>query len=200
MSKRYDQAYFDRWYRGSKHGRDSKALLTRKVQLAVSLTEYYLERPIRSVIDVGCGEAPWRAALLKLRPGLHYQGVESSEYAVRRYGKTRNIALAHFAQLEHLRLGPPADLLICSDVLHYLDARELRAGLRGFGELCHGLAFLETFTREDEIVGDLKGLYRRPARWYREALAAEGFIACGSHAYLSPSLPNTTCALERIAP
>ena len=78
MTKQYDRAYFDRWYRNSKHERDSKSLLERKIHLAVSIAEYYLERPIRSVLDVGCGEAVWRAPLLKLRPKIEYRGVDSS--------------------------------------------------------------------------------------------------------------------------
>jgi SAM-dependent methyltransferase len=81
--KTYDEAYFDRWYRG-KHASDDKAL-ARKVAVAVAVAELHLGRPIRLVLDIGCGEAPWRKPLLKLRPGLHYQGVDASEYVVRRY-------------------------------------------------------------------------------------------------------------------
>ena len=96
MSKIYDGAYFQRWYH--ERGRAGGAGLLRKVAMAVAIAEFYLERPIRSVLDVGCGEAPWRAPLLKLRPRLHYQGVDSSEYAVARFGRSRNIALANFGQ------------------------------------------------------------------------------------------------------
>ncbi len=135
MTKHYDRAYFDRWYRNSKHERDSKALLDRKVHLAVSLAEYYLERPIRSVLDVGCGEAVWRAPLLKLRPKLEYRGVDSSDYAVSRFGRSRNIAFADFGQLGQLRFGAPVDLLVCSDVIHYVADAELKRGLKGFAEL-----------------------------------------------------------------
>src|SRR4249919_1723306 len=85
MHKQYDQAYFDRWYREG--GIGDRARLARKVALAVATAEYHLERPIRTVLDVGAGEAAWRAPLLKLRPGLRYLGFDSSEYAVRRYGR-----------------------------------------------------------------------------------------------------------------
>ena len=71
MTKHYDQAYFDRWYRDPAL-RDTAigggARLARKVALAVATAEYHLERPIRSVLDIGCGEGAWRAPLLKLRP------------------------------------------------------------------------------------------------------------------------------------
>ncbi|KFN44851.1 class I SAM-dependent DNA methyltransferase [Arenimonas oryziterrae] len=194
MSKIYDDRYFDRWYR--ERGLHSPAALARKVAMAVAIAEYYLQRPIRSVLDVGCGEGGWRAPLLKLRPKLHYQGVDSSEYAVRKYGRRRNLALATFGQLEQLRFGQPADLLVCSDVLHYVPNAELKRGLAGFGELCDGVAFIELYTRDDAIVGDKHGFLPRRAAWYRAQFATAGLRACGSHAYLSPHLAGQASALE----
>jgi SAM-dependent methyltransferase len=194
LDKIYDAAYFQRWYRG--HSLVDRAGLARKVALAVALAEYYLERPIRSVLDVGCGEAPWRAPLLKLRPGLHYQGVDSSEYAVARYGRTRNIALASFGQLGELRFGRPVDLLVCSDVLHYVPTAELKRGLTGFPEHCAGVAFLELYTRGDDIAGDRKGFLPRSATSYRKWFKEAGLISCGSHAYLSENLHANAVALE----
>ena len=95
MTKTYDRAYFDRWYRNG--GIGGAARLARKVALAVATAEYHLERPIRSVIDIGCGEGAWRAQLLKLRPRLDYIGFDSSDYAVGRYGRSRNLHFARFA-------------------------------------------------------------------------------------------------------
>ncbi len=66
MQKLYDQAYFQRWYRDS--GLDDPRQLARKVALAVSTAEYYLQREVRSVLDIGCGEGAWWAPLRKLRP------------------------------------------------------------------------------------------------------------------------------------
>jgi SAM-dependent methyltransferase len=196
VSKQYDAAYFRRWYRGA-HA-TPRADLARKVAMAVAIAEFYLQRPVRSVLDVGCGEAAWRAPLLKLRPRLRYQGVDSSEYAVARYGRGRNIALAGFGQMGQLRFGEPADLLVCSDVMHYVPTAELRRGLAGFEELCDGVAFLELYARGDDIRGDKQGFISRPAasyrRWFREA----GFVSCGSHAYLSPNLHANAVALETL--
>ena len=76
MEKQYDREYFDRWYRGAGLGGPQR--LARKVALAVATAEYHLERPIRTVLDIGCGEGAWRAPLLKLRPKLDYLGFDSS--------------------------------------------------------------------------------------------------------------------------
>src|SRR3546814_3136647 len=95
MSKQYDADYFQRWYRSG--GIGGRQRLARKVALAVATAEYHLERPLRTVLDIGCGEGAWRAPLLKLRPGAQYLGFDSSEYAITRYGRHRNLHFARFA-------------------------------------------------------------------------------------------------------
>lgn len=194
MEKRYDRAYFDRWYRSGGIGGPQR--LARKVALAVATAEYWLERPVRTVLDIGCGEGAWRAPLLKLRPNAHYMGFDSSQYAIERFGPRRNLHLARFADFRHLRPCPPVDLLVCSDVLHYLPAREIDAGLEGIAELCGGVAFLETFTRRDQTVGDDDGFMRRPAAFYRRRFQAAGLSPLGSHCWLSPALAAEAMALE----
>lgn len=195
MSKTYDREYFDRWYR--REGIGGAARLARKVALAVAMAEYHLERPIQSVLDIGCGEGAWRAPLLKLRPKLQYLGFDSSEYAVRRYGRSRNIHYARFGDFKYLRPCPPADLLICSDVLHYLPTRELNRGLSGLADLCGGVAFIEMFAKEDAAIGDEDEFQARPARFYRDRLRALGLVQVGSYGWLSPQISDHATALER---
>ena len=194
MTKHYDKAYFDTWYR--QRGIGDPKRLARKVALAVATAEYHLERPVRTVLDIGCGEGAWRAPLLKLRPKLQYLGFDGSEYAIARFGRSRTLHRARFGDFALLRPCPPVDLLVCSDVLHYLDARELDRGLPGLAELCGGVAFLETFTREDRAVGDEHEFQQRPASFYRRRFAALGFGQLGSHCWLSPALQGQATALE----
>ena len=192
--KTYDRAYFDRWYRDA--GIGGRQRLQRKVALAVATAEYHLERPIRTVLDIGCGEGAWRAPLLKLRPKLRYLGFDNSEYAVQRYGTRRSLHFARFGDFDMLRPCAPVDLMICSDVLHYLPTRELDRGLPGLAELCGGVAFLEAFTADDETEGDNVDFVGRPAKFYRQRLTALGFAPLGSHCWLSPALVGDAAALE----
>ena len=194
MTKTYDRAYFDRWYRNG--GIGGSARLARKVALAVATAEYHLERQIRSVLDIGCGEGAWRAPLLKLRPKAAYLGFDASEYAIARHGRRRGLHLARFADFECLRPCPPADLLVCSDVLHYLPTRELERGLPALAELCGGVAFIEAFAREDEAVGDDHEFKSRPAAFYTSRLRALGLQPLGSHCWLSPGRVAAASALE----
>ena len=194
MTKTYDHRYFQHWYRDQAI-HDPKRL-ARKVALAVAVTEHYLERPLRSVLDIGCGEGAWRAPLLKLRPKLRYLGFDSSEYAIARHGARRNLHLARFADFAHLRPCAPVDLLVCSDVLHYLPTRELDRGLPALADLCGGVAFIEVFAREDETEGDDHDFQPRPAAFYRRRLRAVGLHPLGSHCWLSPARVPLATALE----
>ena len=197
MPKTYDSDYFEKWYRHPRHAVGTRQELQRKVAMAVAVAEYYLARPLRSVLDVGCGEAPWRAPLRALRPSIEYRGLDASEYAVRRYGRSRNIALARFGQLAELRFDTRFDLVVCSDVLHYLKPAEIRAGLGGLVEMLEGVAFIEVFTRSDAVDGDREGFQARTPDWYLRTFRDAGLLACGSHCYLGPRLMKSVAALER---
>jgi SAM-dependent methyltransferase len=199
MSKQYDRAYFDHWYQGPEH-RHRRQLIAHKAALAVAMAEYYLGRRLQSVLDIGCGLGDWRAPLLKLRPRLQYMGLDASEYAVGRYGRARNLRLATFGQLAELRFDRSVDLLLCSDVLHYLKPAELRRGLAGFAELGHGVAYIDLFCRGDAAEGDEVEFHARPASFYRRAFSEAGLLAVGSHGYLLPPLHGHAAALERCPP
>ncbi|HRO63561.1 class I SAM-dependent methyltransferase [Thermomonas sp.] len=194
MTKTYDRAYFDQWYRHG--GIGGAARLARKVLLAVATAEYHLERPLRTVLDIGCGEGAWRAPLLKLRPHVQYLGFDASAYAIARYGRRRNLHYARFGDFAQLRPCPPADLLICSDVLHYLPTPELDRGLPALAELCGGVAFIEAFTRGDGAIGDEDEFKQRSAAFYRKRLRALGLRPLGSHCWLSPGRVGAAAALE----
>src|SRR5436305_13947925 len=148
--KRYDRAYFDKWYRRVRV--HSAGELQRKVAMAVSLCEFFLRRRIRNVLDVGCGEGAWFPHLRALRPRVSYLGFDTSDYALERFGSARNIRKGSFADLD---VDRRFDLVICSDVLHYLNEREIRSGLPALVRATGGLAFLEVLTSEEDIVGDL---------------------------------------------
>jgi SAM-dependent methyltransferase len=196
MKKIYDRDYFDKWYRHPHHAVKSRHELERKVALTVAVAEYYLGRPVGSVLDVGCGEGDWRAPLLRLRPGIEYLGVDSSEYAVARFGRARNLRLATFGQLAELRFDTTFDLIVCTDVLHYVPTAELRRGLRGIVEMLDGAAFLELFTAIDAPDGDKQGFIARSPKWYRSVFSQAGLMACGTHCYLGPRLKGSVAALE----
>ena len=195
MTKQYDRDYFDRWYHSDETRVNSRAEVRRKVTLAVAMTEYFIRRSIRTVLDIGCGEGAWLSHLRALRPKVVYTGLDSSDYAVQRYGRTRNIRKATFGDLPSLGLGA-YDLVVCSDVLHYVPDDELRAGIPALADAADGMAFLEVLTREDDIFGDLTGLIKRPAETYRTLFAAAKMTFVGPYCWLGPAFHNAIAEME----
>jgi len=193
--KRYDRAYFDHWYRG-RNRVSTKDDVRRKVSLAVAECEYFLHRKLRSVLDAGCGEGAWQPHIKALRPSAKYLGLDPSDYAVERFGAKRNIRKASFAELASARLRGPYDLVICSDAMHYINDDDLRAGLPELVRVSGGVLFLEVLTAEDDIIGDLNGMIRRPAAWYRKLFEKAGLTEAGPYTWLAPDLREDAAALE----
>lgn len=195
--KQYDRAYFDRWYRRSKVGVGEREFVERKVRLAVAAAEFVLARRIRTVLDVGCGEAPWRAILKRMRPRLEYTGFDSSEYAVARYGRRRNIRRAALGDMAYVGLREPFDLVVCADVLHYVRSQEVRDGLAALAPLVGGVAFMEAFTSADEIDGDHAELQNRTPAVYQRFFEEAGLVPVGLHLYVTRATAATLVALEK---
>jgi SAM-dependent methyltransferase len=196
-STRYDRAYFDRWYRNPKTRVKSGSAIGRKAALALSMAEYYLERPARTVLDVGCGEGNWLSALRALRPKIRYTGVDPSRYAVERFGKKRNIQLGSFAALEEIGLSEEYDLIVCSDTLFYLPLSELEQGIASLAHRAAGVAFLELYTDQDSLVGDFPKKSPQSASFYMKMLARHGFLSVGSHCYLGPDMAERAMQMEK---
>jgi SAM-dependent methyltransferase len=194
--KAYDRAYFDRWYRDPRHCVRTAEGLARKACLAVSTAEYFLARPIRTVLDVGCGEGAWYPVLEHMRPDIRYIGVDSSAYAVERFGERRHIRRGSLGDLDRLRLPRAIDLIVCSDVLQYVPTRELESGLEAMHRLLGGVAFIEAFAAEDAMVGDRDGWHDRPAARYRALFKRAGFVRCGPHCYVNPDTLDQVDAFE----
>ena len=192
--KRYDQAYFQRWYRG--RALDGAAL-RRQVELAVVLTEAMTGSRLRTVLDVGAGEGRWHTELRRLRPHVSYVGVEPSEWAVEKWGRRRNLIRGDLLSLGNLGLSGPYDLVLVSDVLHYLPTAVVRRGLMSVAPFVDGLLFAPTFTPADDITGDRVDFQQRAATTYRRAFAAAGLRQVGPWAWTPRGRYEELAELER---
>ncbi|MEI6494119.1 MAG: class I SAM-dependent methyltransferase [Verrucomicrobiota bacterium] len=190
----YNKAYFDKWYRHPKHRVITAAKTARKVQLSLAVAEYYLERRVRTVLDIGCGEGQWQPALNKLRPCLRYTGVDPSPHAIKRFGKRRNILRGSFGNLPEL--ADSYDLIVCSDSLYYIPDDELIIGLHAIATRLAGVAFLEAYPQDADLEGDTSGMHPRSAAFYRKAFRHAGLRPCGSHCYIGAALRDSVTELE----
>ncbi len=163
----------------------------------LAITEHLLERRVRNVLDVGCGEGRWYTVLRRLRPRVRYLGVDPSEYAVERFGRSRHVVRGRIESLDEAGIDGPYDLIVCADVLHYLPDRSVVAGVRALEERLRGVAYLEVFTREDGFDGDRREWRGRSGGWYQRVFRSTGLLPCGMHCYASPELHRGLARLER---
>lgn len=192
--KRYDRAYFERWYRGK--GPDP-ATLEREAAVAVALTEHILERRVETVLDIGAGEGRWLPVLRSLRPDIEYLGVEPSEWAVSHWGSRRNLIQGDMLSVAQIGVPGPYDLVIVADVLHYLPTPVLKRGLLTLAPFVDGLLFATAFTRDDEIDGDLVDFQQRREDSYRKAFREAGLRQVGPWSWTSRGRWERMAALER---
>ncbi|MDB4916594.1 MAG: methyltransferase [Gemmatimonadetes bacterium] len=198
--KRYDEDYFEKWYRNPRTRVHTPESVRRKVRMVLGVAEYFLQREVRSVLDIGCGEGAWRGALRKLRPHVRYQGIDPSEYVVRRFGRRRNICLGSFEDVPGMRLGGKYDLIICADVLQYVPTLAVKRGVDHIASVLNGVTFLESYTSDDEdhMTGDLAGWHSRSKAQYRRLFSDAGLVACGLHCYVADTLAVKAVELELV--
>lgn len=198
--KVYDRRYFDRWYRDPRQRVRTPADLRRRVALAVATVEYFQERSLQSVLDVGCGEGAFHVVLKQLRPGARYLGVDPSAYAVARYGRSRGLVRGSLTTLDTVIAPGSHQLVVCSDVLHYLDDDDVVEGLAQLRLYAGTMLYAPVFTTDDDIRGDCRGFFRRTPGFYLHALARAGFHPCGLHCYLHENWRDALAAMERLSP
>src|SRR5262245_2681527 len=109
-----DHGYYQQYYFNSRTGVSSKLQApNRQPLLAAHADDIGL--PVKRILDMGCGTGMLRAPLKRLFPHASYTGVETSEYLCRRYGWDQGV-------VENYRTAKPFDLVVCYDVVQYLDA------------------------------------------------------------------------------
>lgn len=194
-AKAYDRAYFDRWYRGD-HAPKGEGELRRQVALAVAATESVLNRSLANVLDIGAGEGRWQPILQDLRPEASYLGIEPSTYALERFGAERNLMAGDLATLPEFAFPEPFDLVVCADVLHYVDDETILRVIDELADLVGGVALLEVFTDHDAPAGDREGFHARPPIWYRRVFEGAGLRPLGLQLWVHRETADVLDAMD----
>ena len=163
----FDAGFYQRYYFDPATRVASRTDSLRLGRLICAWTDY-LRFPVRRVLDAGCGLGQMRAPVREYFPRASYTGLEVSEYLCRRHGWVQG-------SLAGYRPRAPFDLVICHDVLQYLEDREAIRALANLGRLCRGALYFSVLTREDwrrnADRSRTDGAVRlRPADWYRHRL------------------------------
>jgi SAM-dependent methyltransferase len=189
---RFDEAYYRRYYLDPRTAVISRAEVQARARLIAALARH-IGLPVRRMLDAGCGTGAMRALLLRSLPRSVYVGLEVSEYLCRRYGWEQG-------SVQSYRSAVMFDLVICYDVLQYLDPTQAASALANLARLCRGLLYFTVLTRQDWLQNcDRRrtdpNVYLRSGAWYRRRLRRH-FAEIGAGFWLARSSPLSIWELE----
>ena len=189
---RFDRDYYRRYYFNPRTAVISRAEMRARARLIAAYT-LHIGLPVRRILDAGCGTGALRRTLLRHLPRSIYVGLETSEYLCQRYGWQHG-------RLETYRPEAPFDLVVCYDVLQYLDDRQSGSAIANLARLCRGALYFTVLTRQDWLHNcDRKrtdaDVHLRSAAWYRARLR-RGFREIGAGFWIARHAPLTIWELE----
>lgn len=166
-STSFNSAYFRKYYFSAATRVTSAAEMRSRAQLIAAILRH-ANIPVRSILDAGCGIGLLRKPFAAAIPKARYVGLENSEYLCARFNWTRG-SVTDFAP----RL--PSDLVVCYDVLQYLDDRDASRAIVNLAKLSGAALYISALTREDwrencdRRLTD-RAVHLRPGEWYRRRL------------------------------
>ena len=190
----FDHEYYRRYYYDPRTAVTTRREMQARARLIAAFTEH-VSLPVRRVLDAGCGTGLLRAPLRRLLPRAEYVSLETSAYLCSRYGWEQG-------RIEEYRSTAAFDLVICYDVLQYLDAAAAARALSNFGRLCRGVLYFTALTRFDwehncDRSRTDSRVHLRSARWYRSHLR-HSFNEAGAGFWVRRGAPLTMWELESI--
>lgn len=189
----FGQAYFERYY-ANRETRVSTPADSARICRFIAAYAEMIECRVTHVLDVGAGTGRFRRPLMKLLRDARYTGIDVSEYACAKYGwQHRSIV--------DLERGS-FDLVLCHDVLQYLDNRLAERAIERLGERCRGLLYFSALTSEDweqncdQSLTD-RAVHVRKTRWYRQRLGRT-FRNLGGGMFAHRDAPLVTYSLHAV--
>jgi hypothetical protein len=163
----FDAAYFRKYYFNAATRVTSAAEMRARARLIAAILQH-AGVPVRRILDAGCGVGLLRAPFTEALPRARYVGLEASEYLCNRYRWTRGSVV-------DFRPRSPSDLVICYDVLQYLDDRDASRAIENFAVLTRAALYVSALTSEDwrdncDKTRTDRSAHLRPGDWYRRRL------------------------------
>ena len=194
MSTQFDKAYYQRFYFDPRTAVVSRAEMNARAKLIAAYADH-IGLPVRRMLDAGCGIGLLGRPLRRAFPRATYTGLEYSEYLCERYGWVQG-SLSTYAD-------DPFDLVICYDVLQYLDDRTAARALANLARLTRGVLYLSALTERDwrencDRTRTDRSVHLRPASWYARRLGRH-FKPSGVGFWVRRGAPLTTWEMETAA-
>jgi SAM-dependent methyltransferase len=163
----FDSAYFRKYYFNAATRVTSAAEMRGRARLIAAILRH-AQVPVRRILDAGCGIGLLRKPFAEILPRARYVGLEASRYLCTRYGWVPG-SVVDFAP------RAPSELVICYDVLQYLDDRDAARAIANLVNLTKAALYISALTREDwrencDRSRTDRAVHLRPGDWYRRRL------------------------------
>jgi SAM-dependent methyltransferase len=190
----FDREYYKLYYYDPKTAVTTRSEMKARARL-IAAYAVHTGLPLQRVLDAGCGTGLLKAPLQRFLPRATYTGIEASEYLCQRYGWQQ-------ATIESYKPAAPFDIVVCYDVLQYLDSATARRALANLGRLCRGVLYFTALTRLDwehncDRIRTDRNVHLRSAQWYRSRLQGS-FREAGAGFWLRRGAPFTVWDLESL--
>src|SRR5260370_23499170 len=139
-SEPFDSAYFRKYYFNAATRVTTAADMRGRAQLIAAVLRH-AGIPVRSILDAGCGIGLLRKAFAAALPRARYKGLEASDYLCTRYRWTKG-SVVDFAPRS------ASDLVVCYDVLQYLDDRDAARAVANLAKLTPAAIYVSPLSRE----------------------------------------------------
>jgi 2-polyprenyl-3-methyl-5-hydroxy-6-metoxy-1,4-benzoquinol methylase len=193
---RFDAAYYRKYYEDGRTAVSAQFEFHARARF-IAAYSIYAGLPVRRILDAGCGMGQLRAPLLGALPRASYTGLEVSEYLANRFGWVQG-------QIDTYKSAKPFDLVVCYDVLQYLDAPQATRAIANLAKLCRGVLYFSALTTEDwrdncDQARTDPNVHLRIGDWYRERLT-KFFIQAGAGMWIRRGAPLVVWEMEKSTP
>jgi SAM-dependent methyltransferase len=194
MNARFDKDYYHRFYFDPRTAVVSRAEMNARARLIAGYVNH-IGLPVRRILDAGCGVGLLRAPVQRAFPRAQWVGLEYSEYLCGRFGWVQG-------SLSTWR-DDPFDLVICYDVMQYLDDYTAARAIANLARLTRGVLYLSALTARDwrdncDRTRTDREVFLREASWYGRRLRRY-FKPSGAGFWVRRGAPLTTWEMETAA-
>lgn len=175
----FDEAFFHRYY-GDERTRVADAGDAERLAGLIAGVVRYHAIPVRHILDAGCGVGLLKGPLERHFPKARYEGLEASPFLCAKFGWRQGSVAAFRAKGRY-------DLVVCHDVLQYLDDATAARAVQNLARLTGTALYFSVLTRGDwRHAADQsrtdRDVHLRPAEWYRARLRRRfRHLAAGVH-------------------
>ncbi len=164
----FGPAYFRKYYLNPATRVTTPAAMRDRARLISAILRHACI-PVRSILDAGCGIGLLRKPFADAYPRARYVGLEASDYLCAKYGWTKG-SVSGFTP------RTASDLVVCYDVLQYLDDGEASRAIANLARLTRAALYVSALTREDwrencDRTRTDRAVHLRSGAWYRRRLS-----------------------------